>query len=166
MQIDVHHVDAEIARPRDAHQRVHIRAVHVDHGALGVQNLRALHDVLFEHAQRVRIRHHQRGHIVIDQARELLQIHHALVVGLDVLHRVARHHRRGRIGAMRGIGNQNPLARIALRFQQRAHQQDARQFAMRARRGLQRHRIQACDLEQRLLQPRDHFHRALRKLSG
>ena len=42
VQIDVHHVDAEIARPRDAHQRIHIRAVHVDHGALGVQDLRAL----------------------------------------------------------------------------------------------------------------------------
>ena len=39
VQIQVHHVDAEIARARDADQRVHVRAVHVDQRALGVQDL-------------------------------------------------------------------------------------------------------------------------------
>ena len=54
--------------------------------------------------------------------------------------------RRRGIGAVRRIRHQNLLARIAARFEQRAHQQDARQFAMRARRGLQRHRVHAGDL--------------------
>ena len=31
VQIEVHDVDAEIARTRDAHQRVHVGAVHVEH---------------------------------------------------------------------------------------------------------------------------------------
>ena len=64
VQVEVHHVHAEIAGPRDAHQRVHVGAVHVEHGALGVQNLGRLHDVLFEHAERVGVGHHERGHIV------------------------------------------------------------------------------------------------------
>ena len=40
VQIQVHHIDAEIARPRDADQRIHVRAVHVDQRAFGVQNVR------------------------------------------------------------------------------------------------------------------------------
>ena len=31
VQVEVHHVDAEIARPGDADERVHVGAVHVDH---------------------------------------------------------------------------------------------------------------------------------------
>ena len=39
VQVQVHHVDAEIAGPRDADQRVHVGAVHVDQRALRVQDL-------------------------------------------------------------------------------------------------------------------------------
>ena len=60
VQIQVHHVDAEVTRPRDTHQRVHVRAIHVDQRALFVQDLGNLLDVLFEHAHRVRIGDHQR----------------------------------------------------------------------------------------------------------
>ena len=42
VQVQVHHVDAEIAGRVDAHQRVHVRAVHVEQGALGVQDVRDL----------------------------------------------------------------------------------------------------------------------------
>ena len=64
---------------------------------------------------------------------------------------------------MRRIGHQNPFARIALGFEQRPHQQDAGQFPMRARRGLQRNRVQPRDLAQRVFQMRHHFHGALRQ---
>ena len=148
VQIDVHHVDAEIAGPRDAHQRVHVRAIHVNHGAFVVQNLGGLHDVLFEHAQRIRIGHHQRRDVFIHMAAQLFEIDHALIVRLHVLHRVARNACRGGIGAVRGIGHQNLLARIALRFEKRAHQQDAGEFAMRARGGLQRDGIETGDFAQ------------------
>ena len=40
VQIQVHHVHAEIAGPRDAHQRVHIGAIHVEQRALAMQDLR------------------------------------------------------------------------------------------------------------------------------
>ena len=68
VQIEVHHVDAEIAGTRDAHQRVHVGAIHVEHGALRVQDLGHVDDVLFEHAERVGIGHHQRGDVFIHDA--------------------------------------------------------------------------------------------------
>ena len=81
-----------------------------------------------------------------------LQVDHAGFVRPDILHRVAGDRRGGRIRAVRRIGNQNLLARIAALLEQRANQQDARQLAMRARRRLQRHRVHAGDLGQRLFQ--------------
>ena len=67
------------------------------------------------------------------------------------------------IGAVRGIGNQDLLARIAALFEQRADQQDAGQFAVRAGGGLQRDGVHAGDFGQRGFQARHHFHRALRQ---
>ena len=143
VQVQVHHIDAEIAGPRDADQRVHVGAVHVDHGALCVQNLGRVDDVLLEHAERVRIGDHQRGHIFGDDALQRGHVEHAGLARFDILHGVSGDGGRGRIGAVRRIGNQNLLARIAALFEQRANQQDAGELAMRARRGLQRDRVHA-----------------------
>ena len=150
MQIQVHHVNAEIAGPRDAHQRIHVGAVHVDQRALVVQNVAQIFAMFSSNTPtRVRIRHHQAGNIVRDALLERFQIDHAAVVRFDVLDRVADHRRRGRIGAVRGIGHQDLLARIAARFEQRADQQDAREFAVRAGRRLQRDGVHPGDFSQR-----------------
>ena len=145
VQVQVHHVDAEVAGARDADQRVHVGAVHVDQRAFGVQDFGDARDVFFEHAERVGIGDHQRGDIFVDGARERFDIHHAAIVGLDVLHRVAGHGGGGGIGAVRGIRNQKLLARIALRLKQRADQQDAGELAVRAGGGLQRDGVHAGD---------------------
>ena len=166
VQVEVHHVDAEIARPRDAHQRVHVGAIHVHQRALAMQDLRRLRDILFENAERVRIGHHQAGDIVVDRAFQFRQIDRAARVRADVLHRVAGDGRGGRIGAVRRIGDENLLARIAALFEQRAHQQDAGQLAVRAGRGLQRDRVHAGDLGQDRFQPRHHFHAPCDSASG
>ncbi len=86
VQVQVHHVDAEIAGPRNAHQRVHVRAIHVHQRALGVQDLRRLDDVALRRrpacwdwspsAPR---------HLQSTDARQRLQIHHAVLVRADVL---------------------------------------------------------------------------------
>ena len=54
VQVQVHHVDAEIAGPRDACQRVHVGAVHVEQRAALVQDFGNFRDALFEHAERAR----------------------------------------------------------------------------------------------------------------
>ena len=54
VQIVVHHVEAEIARPRDAGERIQVGAVAVDEAAAVVHEPHHLSDVLLEQAERVR----------------------------------------------------------------------------------------------------------------
>ena len=91
VQIQMHDVGAEIARTRDANQRVHVGAIHVELRALGVQDFRDARYLFFEHAQRIGICQHQRGDIFVDCARQFADIDHAQRVGLDVFDSIAGH---------------------------------------------------------------------------
>ncbi len=162
VQIQVHDVGAEIARTRDADQRVHVGAIHIELRALGMQDFGDARNVLFEDAQRVGICQHQRGDVFVDGARQFIHVHHAQRVGLDVFHRIACHSGGCWIGAMGRIGDQQLLAGMALRFQQRPDHQDSSELSVRARGGLQCHRIHAGDLGEHLFQRRHHFHDSLR----
>src|SRR6266404_5272172 len=126
VQIEMHHVNAEISRPRDAGKGVHVGAIHVQKRAFSVENLRDFWDALLENAERRRIGDHQRGNVGRDKFAQLVDIDLAVRFGLDVFDFVAGDDRGGRIRAVRGIGNQNFLARIALFFEIGAYQQQAR----------------------------------------
>ena len=59
MQIEVHHVDAEVAGARDAQDGVEVGAVAVDEAALRWCTIsQMLGDVLLEQPERVRVRDH------------------------------------------------------------------------------------------------------------
>ena len=77
MQVQVHHVDAEISGPHPADQGVHVGAVHVQQAAFGVQNVGDLMNVLLENAERVRIGEHERGDVFVHLRFQRRQIHHA-----------------------------------------------------------------------------------------
>ena len=164
VQIQVHHVDAKIAGPRHSGERVHVRAVHVQQRALRVQNLRDLRNSFFENPQRRWIGDHQRRDIFGDEFAQFIDVDLPVRFRLDVLHFVAGDHRSGGICAVRRIGNQNLLARIALLFEIGANQQQARQFALRARRRLQRDRVHAGNFQQALFEQPQDLQAALRKL--
>ena len=119
VQVQVHHVGAEVAGTHLADQRVHVGAVHVEQRALGVQHVGNLVDLLLEDAQRIGIGEHQRGHVFVHLRLQRRHVHHAGGVRLQVLDRVAAHRRRRRIGAVRRVGDQDLLARIALRLADR-----------------------------------------------
>ena len=152
VQVQVHHVDAEIAGTRNARQRVHVGAVHIQQRALGVQDVRDLGDVFLEHAEGVGIGDHDPGDIFVHCARQGFGVHHAARVGRDIFDCVAGHVRGSRIGAVGRIRNQKLLARVALGGEGSVNQQDAGELAMRAGGGLQRHRVHAGDFEQAALQ--------------
>ena len=114
VQVEVHHIDAKIARARDARERVHVRAVHVEVCAAFVEDRGDFRDALFKDAERARIRQHERGDIVGAVFAQVIGVDLAAVVGLDVLHFVAGNHDGRGIRAVGGIGDQHLLARVAL----------------------------------------------------
>ena len=63
VQVQVRHVGAELAGPRDADERVEVRAVEVHLAAVLVHDRADLADLLLEHAVRRRVRHHQRAEL-------------------------------------------------------------------------------------------------------
>src|SRR5207253_6000005 len=65
VKIELQHVGAHVARLGDAHERVHVRAVHVDEAALVVHDGGDLLDVFLEKTERVRIGHHERGDVFV-----------------------------------------------------------------------------------------------------
>ena len=114
VQVQVHHVDAEVARTGLAHQSIHVRAVHVEQRALGVQDVGDLVNLVFEHADGRRIGQHQRRRVFVDHPLQLGDIDHALRIRLEVHHLVAAACRRRGIGAVGRVGDHDLLARIAL----------------------------------------------------
>ncbi len=77
MQVQVHHVGAEVAGANLADQRVHVRAIHVEQRTLGVQHVGDLVDLLLEDAERVGIGEHQRGDIFVHLRFQRRDVHHA-----------------------------------------------------------------------------------------
>ena len=87
-------------------------------------------------------------------------------VRLDRRHLVAGHRHARRVRAVRGVGDDDlaPLLVLAAVGEVRAHQQQARQLALRAGRGLQRAGVEPGDLGEDLLQAPHQLERALRAL--
>ncbi len=164
MQVEVHHVHAKIAGARDAGERVHVRAVHVQQRAVFVQDFGGLGDILLEHAERRRIRDHHGGHVVVHNLFQARDVDLAAFIRGHVFHVVAGNHRGRGIGAVRGVGYQNFFARVSLRvFEVRANEQQAGEFALRARRRFQRARIHARNFDEAILEQLQNFQAALRK---
>ena len=166
MQVEVHHVHAEVAGARLAHQGVHVGAVHIEQGALGVEDFGDLVDLAFEDADGRGIGEHQRGGLFIHLARERVEIDAALGVRLEVLDLVAADGGGCGIGAVGRVGDENFLARIALRLVPGADQKNASELAVRAGCGLQGDGVHAGDFDEAMLQQRDDFQHALGAVIG
>ena len=130
VEVQVHHVHAEVAGPRFAHQCVHVGAVHVEQRAFGVENFGDPCDLALEDANGRGIGQHQRSGLRVHLRRQGFQIDAAFDIGLEVLDRVAADGRCCRIRPMSGVGNEDFAARIALRLVPCANEQDAGKFAV------------------------------------
>lgn len=122
-------------------------------------------DVLLEDAVRGRVGDHQHGELVAvlrDLGAEVLDVDLAVVGGLhhDNLH--PGHHGARRVGSVRGGRDQtHGPALVAVGTVVRAHGQEPRELALRARVRLDGHRVVAGDLGQALLQLTDERQEAL-----
>src|SRR5438105_1026607 len=66
VQIEVHDIEAHVAGPRDADQRVEVRTVVVEERTGVVRQLRDLQDVFLEDSERVRVGQHDRGDVRVE----------------------------------------------------------------------------------------------------
>ena len=165
MQIQMDNVKAHIARTRNAHDRVQIRAVVINQTAGVVNDFCDFQNIFFKQAQCVGIRQHQRRGRFIRHRPQRFHIDVAFRVAWNLPDRKARHHRTGRIGSMSGIRHEHDGALIfMMAFQIVADRHQAAEFAMRARGRLEAERIHAGDLRQIFFQRCDNFQTALHVL--
>jgi hypothetical protein len=167
VQVEVHEVEAHVARPAVAHQRVGVRAVVVHQSAGRVHRRRDLVDVIFEQSERVRIGHHADGRIVADRRQDRVERDAATLVGLQRHDLVADHRRRGGIGAVRRIGHDDRRALgVAALREIRFRDQQRGQLGVRAGRRVERERGHAEERGQAALELPHYGQRALRERVG
>ena len=153
MQVHVDDVKAQVAGANDAHDGVQVGAVAVDQAAAVVDDLAHLAHVLVEQAQRVGVGQHDADGGVVGHGAQGGQIDVAACVRLDFDDLIAAHGRRGRVGAVRRVGDDDLVAlRVAAGEVVGADDQHAGELAVRAGRRLQGDAGQPGDLAQVLLQ--------------
>jgi hypothetical protein len=106
VQVEVNDVEAHVPRPADAHDRVEVGAVVVEHGADAVHDLRYLLDMRLEEPQRRGIGQHETGHLFSGLGAQIVDVDVAVRIGSDLDHLASRHRDRGWVGPVRGVGRQ------------------------------------------------------------
>ena len=101
VQVDMHGVDAEIARPHAARDRVEIGAVAIEIGARLVHRIGDLHDAPLEQAAGVGIGQHDGGDIGTELRLQRIGIDMAVVLRRHFVDREAGKRGGRRIGAVR-----------------------------------------------------------------
>ncbi len=115
VQVEMHHINAEIAGPDDPQQRVQVGAIAIDQTAGGMNDLDHLQHVLVKQAERVGVGQHQAGQGVVAFGRQRFQIDIAAWVGCQLDHPHAAHGGSGRIGAVGRIGDEDFVAFVSPR---------------------------------------------------
>ena len=103
VQVEMHDIDAKIAGAGDAGEGVHVRAIHVEKRAFGVQDFGNFRHALFEDAERRGIGDHERRNVGRYEVAQFIDVNLAVRFGLDVFDFVAGDYRGGGIGSVGGI---------------------------------------------------------------
>ena len=168
MQVEVHDVEARGARAEAAEDRVHVRAVHVGQRARGVDGLEQLDDAPLEEPERRRVGEHDRRGPRTERGAQRVEVDAAVGRRRHGHRAEAGHRGRRRVRAVRGVGHDDLVALdVAAGAVVRADDEDARQLAVGAGRGLERDR-RACRRSRRAspLELPQQLERALRQRVG
>ena len=139
VQIDVHGIDAEIARANPADNGVEIGPVAVEIAARLVDQVGNLADIPLEQATRVGIGQHDAGDIITELGLEGLHVDAAGLVGRDLVDGEATLHGGCRIGAVGAFRNEDAAtAGLAVGIELGADRHHAAELTMRT--GFRRHR--------------------------
>ncbi len=132
VQVDMHAVDAEVAGPDPADDRVEIRAVGIDEAAGRMHVTRDGREVVLEQTAGVRIGDHDAGDIGAEPGAQRREVDPPAGIGRDRIHLEAASRGGRRVGAMRRFRHQHPLAALAAMLQRRADRHHAAELAMGA----------------------------------
>ncbi len=167
VHVQMHDIEAHIAKAGAAKEGIQIGAVAVEKGALAVQHLGDAADVGLEQPESVGQGEHEGGHAIVQGRGQGLHVSVALIVRGHRYHLEAAHGGSGRVGAVGGIGHQDAgAALLAPVGQVGLDHQDAGKLALGAGRRRQAHGIQAGDLRQPALEVVHQGQGPLHRLQG
>ena len=153
MQIEVHHIEAEIPRTGDAQQGVHVGTVAVYQAAGLVHHLVDFGDVFIKEPESVRVGDHDPGQLVIAERSQFFEVDVAAGIGRDRFDDQAAHGGSRRIGAVGAVRDQHDLPLImAHRLMPGDDGLDAAELTVRTGCGRQRAGIHAADTLEHVLQ--------------
>src|SRR5262249_56808562 len=152
VQVELQDVDAHVARLGDTEERVHVRAVHVEETAPGMDRGRDGFDLLLEEAERVRVGDHERGYVVVHQGGDGARLEDAARAYRHLADLVATERRACGIGPVRARRDQHAAADVAAVAVVRTYEEHAEQLSLRAGGGLERHGVEAGHGHQRALE--------------
>ena len=168
VQVEVNHVEAEVAVAHAAHDRVEVRAVAVEVGPGVVDEVRDLLDALFPEPEGVRHRDHHRRDGLVQLVLDRRAVERTIGRGGDLRDSEPCHRRRRRVRAVRRVRDEDAAARLQLAavLEGARDHEHARQLALRAGGGREADRGQARHLGEAAAQFQQDAERALRLLGG
>ena len=161
VQVHVHSVEAHVARPADAHERVQIGAVVVEHRPGRVHKLCYVQDLPLEQAQGVGVGQHQGRRARRQLGLEVGQADAAVTAGLDLHHLKAAEGGAGRVCPVGGVGDENLRASLTSGVLVSADHPQRRPLAVCAGGRLKGGPVDPHDRTQRLLEAPHQLERAL-----
>lgn len=110
VQIEVNDVKAHVAGTDHAHHRIEVRSIIITQTAGFVNNLCDIQNIFIKDTNGVGVGEHQSGGVRPHRCPQGLHIHAAVRAGGDVDDLKAGHHRRGGVGAVGGVGDDDLVA--------------------------------------------------------
>ena len=152
VQIDVHHIEAHIARTAHAEHGVEVGSVVVHQTSALVHQPCYLGNLFLEDTQGVGVGHHHAGNVIAKQRLEVLHIHGAVGGTLHLHNLQTAHGSRSRVGAMGRVGNDNLCTlQVATLFVVGAYHHQSCQLAMSTGKGIQGELVKTGYLGERFL---------------
>ena len=134
MGVDVDDVEAHVAGPAPAEDRVEVGAVVVDERADIMEHRGDLLDTLLEQAERVGVREHQAGDLIVERAGERVHVDEPSLVGRHAHRLEPGEADAGRVRAVGGVGDERLHKPAAVILVVGAHDQQPGHLSTRARR--------------------------------
>ena len=114
VHVQVDDVEAHVAGPHDPQDGVQVGAVVVEQAADTVHGFGDLDDVVLEQAERARVGEHDPGHVVIEQCAQGVEVDPSPGIGPDRDDLISAQGHRGRVGAVRGVRDDDPAPTLGL----------------------------------------------------